>query len=494
MTDINFVIIGDTSLATIYATKIVASYVNTTMPQIFMLTTGNDQTTDVYIDDLDYARRNTSLTLKILNTERLHLILNSSNIGSTVFNNNNFTPGTQVFENYYQYFYGAGPLGDSIAAYYQPMVGPWFTNDTQGRIHQFVSDVTQEYPLYANETIVANNLITALQLTPSTNVVAIKPTILTSNYIFVQRVSRQLDRQLFREEYVSLSHDSNVNIVTHVNNIFVQETTNGCLRTVSYSTSKEPVTVVINNACMIWATNLYSYVRILGISETPHRKIQLPVSYRIVYAMPKVNPLTGVDLTHLNANGPILGDGLTTRLTFACTNVADPGESMNSTTPTWNVTCYTTDTDYAEINPGGAFVNPCNPVTPCCTPGYTLLVVEAMSLVNRRTLSWDAIHLSVSVAMNTTNIEIGYYNEFIKIFQQIYLAYTGALPETPLTVQADCGINNICGYKFPLETTLDREGPQTLVIRMISDLFGGTSFPNANASTNTPSCCGQKFQ
>lgn len=499
MSDINFVIIGDTSLATLYASKIMTAYTNTTPPNIFMLSSGNDQTTDVYVEDLDYVKRNTSLVLKILNTERLHVILNSSNIGNTAFNNNSVS-NRQLFEEYYQYFTGAGPLGDSISAYYQPMIGPFFTNDTQGRIHNFINVSTQEYPLYANETIVANNLITSMHLAPTTQVVAIKPSILTVNYILVQRVARQLDRQIFRDEYVSLAANhngvgstNNVNIVTHVNNIFIQETTSGCLKTVSYSTSKEPVTVVINDACMIWATNLYSYVRIMGISDVAHRKIQVPVSYRIVYAINKNNPLTGVNLSNLAANGPDLGDGLTSRLNFCTTNTVDAGESMNLSTPSWNISVYTTDIDYAPINSGGLFVNPCNPGSQCCQSGQTLLVVEGMSLLNRRTISWDNIHLSVSVALNPENIELAYFNEFSSIFQKVYTAYTGELPLTPLSIQANCALNNMCVYSFPLNHTVERESPQTLVIRMLSDLYGGTTYPNVNQFSSTPSCCGLRI-
>jgi hypothetical protein len=282
-----------------------------------------------------------------------------------------------------------------------------------------------------------------------------------------------------------------------VNNIFIEETTNGCLTTVSYSTSKQPVTVVINNSCLLWATNLYSYVRIMGISDVPHRKIQVPVQYRIVYAIPKNNSsTTGVDITNIAANGPILGDGLTTRLTFACTNVQDAGEMMNLNTPSWNVSCYTTDTDYANMNPGGSFVNPCQSGTPCCTAGYTLLVIEAVSLLNRRTISWDGIHLSVSVALNPSEIELAYYNEFIKIFIKVYQAYVGSnvLPEIPLTVEGDCGINNICQYSFPMQSSIDRETPQVLILRLLTSLYGGSTWPDANSNNNSPSCCGTMVQ
>jgi hypothetical protein len=118
------------------------------------------------------------------------------------------------------------------------------------------------------------------------------------------------------------------------------------------------------------------------------------------------------------------------------------------------------------------------------------LVVEATSLLNRRTISWDNINLSVSVALNTESIELGYFNEFTNLFQQIYLAYTGALPLTPLTVQTLCDTNNLCAYNFPIEHTVERESPQTLVLRMLSDLYGGLNYPNPNNSgSQTPACC-----
>ena len=63
----NFVIIGNTSLAVIYATKIYETFKNDAVqPQIYLITTGNDQTTDVMVESLDYIQMNNQTIYKSL--------------------------------------------------------------------------------------------------------------------------------------------------------------------------------------------------------------------------------------------------------------------------------------------------------------------------------------------------------------------------------------------------------------------------------------------
>jgi hypothetical protein len=487
----NFVIIGNTSLATLYATNIINSY--STQPGkhacITMLYTGNDQTTDVYTENLNYVQGNSSLILKMLNSERLHNIVKTKRFGSNTFNSafESGTSNARMFEEYYQYYTGSGPLGDSITAYYQPLVGPWFTTQSQNAINTFINNNTIDYGLRENETIVANNLIASLGLTPTTSVVATKPSILTRNYIYVTRATRSttIERQLFKNEYINLITNVNdtagtVINVTHVTNIYLENTNNVGYYNVTYNTIKTSTQIQIPDAFVIWADDLYDYARITGISDVivANPTLRLPVSYRIVYRIPKNNPATGVDLSDVAANGPDLGDGLTTRLTFNCTNAGDVGASI---TPTWNVTCYTTDIDLANILPGNLFVNTCDTDPNCCFPDQTLLIVEATSLHNTRQFGWDALNLSVAVDLNQEATESSFRDKFIDIFAKIYEAYTAGIPVVPISLFMQCGVStNTCIYQFPLEHTIERETPQILVMRMISDLFGNNTYPNPN--------------
>src|SRR5688572_1399881 len=102
--NVNYVIIGDTALATIYASKLFASFDNSS-PQIYLLTSGNDQTTDVTIESLDYIAQHNQTIYKTLKSELVHLVLASNEPINT-----NLAPGNTLFDQYYHYYSGAGPL------------------------------------------------------------------------------------------------------------------------------------------------------------------------------------------------------------------------------------------------------------------------------------------------------------------------------------------------------------------------------------------------
>jgi hypothetical protein len=103
-----FVVIGNTALATIQAIKAILAY--PTIP-VYVLSTGADLTANITIESLRYIAANTQLMMRNLVTERLHLIL-PSNAG---LSNLALDDSLKIYEQYYQYYTGAGPLGDSIA-------------------------------------------------------------------------------------------------------------------------------------------------------------------------------------------------------------------------------------------------------------------------------------------------------------------------------------------------------------------------------------------
>lgn len=480
-TNINYVVLGDTALATVYASKLFRTL--GTNNQIYLMSNGNDLTPNNSIDDpqsLNYIITNSETINKGLQSERIHLVLANNEVINTTLDRRDL-----FFEKYYNYKTGSGPLGDFITAYYTPFVGPWFTTDTNSEIEVFVKNSTIQKPLTNNEMIAATNIAQLLNLEMTQSIIATKPSILTLNNIFVYYSNNKLERQIFLNEYNHLSNYNNINIVNAVNNIFVKNGTDGCLQSITYNTfkTKEPsVEITIDNACVLWMDNLYDYVRLLGVSGVAHKKLQVPTFYRMVFAIPKVNP-TGIDLSNLNVDEyPLnIGDGLTTRLTFCCTDVADPGEGMNLSVPQWNVTCYTTDEDLC---------NPDQSVYANTAEGKTLLIIEAISLTNRRVVSWDEINLSVSVNLNPNSIEIGRYEAFMLLAANVYMAYTGSAPTSAaMGVSSVCNSTGICIDSIPLITTTSRESPLISVTRMCISLFGGVSYPVPYRNGNAK-CCG----
>jgi hypothetical protein len=493
-----YVIIGNTALATIYALKLIAALEvggNVVKPgEIYILSSGTDQTSNVNaIESLSYVATNTRLILSDLVSERIHNILTSTDyiIGSV----------DTIYQEYYEYYYGAGPLGDSISAYYQPMIGPWFFSDAHSMIANFVKGWTIEYPFkpLGNSSIVMNRLVAQLGLHITNTVVVTRPSILNRNFIFVEEGTKNfLQRQIFYDSFLESKVPPYVHYVNRVNNIHIEPTVDNCYKNVYYSTSNAPTTVKLENACLLWANNLYSYVRILGASNIQHSKIKAPVFYRYVVAIPKVNPITGVDLSNPSMNDECLSDGVTSRICFCCVDPPQLGASpvsnmINSSTPTWNVSVYSTDDDLGYFLPGGQFANPCfspTGTTRCpCLPNQTLLIVEATSLNNRRTLSWDELNLSVSASLNSNVIELDAYLKFQLICAQVYLAYTGVPPPIDITGGLTCNTDNICTQTNPINHTFNRESPQTTVLRLLTNLYGGSNYPATNGGSSNTECC-----
>lgn len=496
-----YVILGNSATATIYCSKLLLAFAvhpNLSAP-IFLLSTGVDQTANVNaIESLSHAATNSRLVARDMVIERIHNILTSQPTLST--------DQFRLFQQYYFYFSGSGPLGDLINSYYIPFLGPFWTSDSLGQISDFIKFWTIPFAIAkdSNEDHIATNLSVLLGLTKTNSVIAKKPSILMTNYIMVdQPTGQSMQRQIFYDTYLETKASTDeVTYINRVNNIFIEEiaTGNGCRKNVHYSTSNAPYTQSLNDACIIWATNLYDYVHVLGSSNVEHKKIKVPVFYRFVTTIPKVNPpangLLGNDLSQPSLNGPCLSDSLTTRITFACNTPPQPGtlpNTSNSGSLGWNVTVYTTDDDLSTfIESDGSYVRPCvsgaTGSTCPCIPGQTLLIVEATSLTNARTVQWDNLNLSVSQSLNSNKIELSYYVQFQNICEIVYQAYTCFLPAADLLPGVSCTTNGICNNIYPLDHTFNRESPQTIILRMIGDLYGGSNYPNPNLNSNT-SCC-----
>jgi len=486
-TDLNYVVVGDTSLAVIYADKLLREIKRlNSSSKVYLLTSGNNQMPNTGVEALDYIMVNNRTIQKGLKNQRLHLIVSADEITNSALDRRDI-----LYEEYFLYASGAGPLGDMITAYYIPVCGPWFTSDSKGQLEVFVKDSTIQKALTQNEMIAATNISNLLGLAMTQSIVATRPSILTVNHIFVYYEQSKLERQIYIDGFIDLTNNRDiVKVVTGVNNIFIAPETS-CLNTVTYTTLKNipkdqnstPLSpTVVNNACVLWMDNLYDYVTTLGLSDVVHKKVQVPVFYRIVFPIPKVNPATGIDLSNLNQlEYPLNIGNISTRLTFCCTDVADAGDANNNNTPTWNFSIYTSDEDFSNTNAGGTYAN--------TGDGKTLLIIEGISLTNRRTVRWDDINASVSVNLNPNAIELGRYNAFLLIAANVYMAYTGSPPPLPIGAQSICTVDGLCTDSTSISHASSHESPMISVIRMLTSLYGGTTYPTPSTNQG-PSCCG----
>lgn len=475
----HFVLIGNTVLNTLYSAKIFETFKNLNpRPTIWVMTSGANLMTDVNVESLNYIARNNATIGKGIETIKLHLVPNSAEPVASVLD-----PSQVLIDLYYDYYYGTGPNGDFTTSYRIPEIGPWFTSDSSGKIQEFAKNNTIQYPWSNNEKIAGTNLASLLHLTMTNAVVATRPSILTHNNIFVYHEGTKLERQIYRNLYVDLTNESSINTVNHVNNLYVTPSTNStCFENMTYTTVKVPTSVTVSDACVLWMSNLYTYVKILGLSDSQFKKIQQPSYYRVVYAINLVNPNTGINLSNLPPNEyPLnVGDGVTSRITFACTDVPEPGESMNNTSIQWLVTAYTCAEDFANPGAGGTFA----------APGKSLLIVEAISLTNRRTLSWDALHTSVNVALNSNSVELGRYGQFLLISANVYYAYTGTFPTLPIAGETVCSVQGVCTDFVSIHHAANRESPIEMVLRLLTTLYGGTTYPVPHSHGTTTQCCG----
>jgi hypothetical protein len=134
----------------------------------------------------------------------------------------------------------------------------------------------------------------------------------------------------------------------------------------------------------------------------------------------------------------------------------------------WLGQCYTTTEDLSDVNPGGLF----------SSPGYTFLIVEALCLKNKRTLSYSTTQQAAQFFYNSSAIEDGYLDQFGNIVADIYQAYTG-LTTTNTTL---IGVNEICDSKgqcsdiSAITDYVTRESPMSTVIQLATVLYGYNVF------------------
>src|SRR5437016_2936851 len=92
---VNYVVVGSTGLAILYAQRLYDSFKNeTNPPQVYVITAGPDLTTNIDIEELDYNQLSEHTIFKSLSVNRLHFVVSNDLI------NSNLVLDNQVFESY----------------------------------------------------------------------------------------------------------------------------------------------------------------------------------------------------------------------------------------------------------------------------------------------------------------------------------------------------------------------------------------------------------
>jgi hypothetical protein len=477
-------IIGDTAANALYARRLVA---NGVVSPINMVTEARDYTTDPELPSQRFAVDHTKTILKYLIREQVQLLHSSDETG---LNNRTGNPRPELAIDYYV---GAGILGDFVSAYIIPRAGPWFYQSSNAHLVRFFNDSTIQRNLNAQERVINTFLKTTWGIRGTNSLVVEGPCILDTHYEFLTYADTRtedddfISRQLFLQQYNTAIVAPNVNISTEVYDMKFTRNSTTTPDTWNFTSSKLSLT----NVRVKWETNPFTYIRLATNGGINPRPILLPTFYRARIAIPlKNDPVTmtvesssssssmsggcgcggsssitstviaGVDLTNITP-GP---DMVTTYQAFSLYDFNNTGNSAVC----WLGQCYTTTEDLSDVNPGGLF----------SSPGYTFLIVEALCLKNKRTLSYSTTQQAAQFFYNSSAIEDGYLDQFGNIVADIYQAYTG-LTTTNTTL---IGVNEICDSKgqcsdiSAITDYVTRESPMSTVIQLATVLYGYNVF------------------
>lgn len=492
-----YAIIGDTAEATLYAKRLLNNKVTT---PISIISEGVDRTNVEALSDVDFAASNNLRILHYLTTEQIHLIPVGDN------QNEDDEANTQP-ERIIHYSIGAGALGDFIAAYHIPRLGPWFTHSSNGHLERFLSESTVKSNLTPQEATVVSRLQSIWGLNPTSSIVVKVPSILNVHYEFLQHHENAFFRELFLEQYHIVNQANNVDYVSETSNLHFSPATGGTGGLVNITGNNLSLTGVKP----IWKTNPFTYLRLAAKGGLNPAPLLLPTFYRAVLSIPiggtgatgitgitgSVVPgpsgficfATGGDSSMLG--GPITPPGavcfvgltgnsgvnlidasgtedlLTSHITFSLHDIANPRHSGLA----WLVQAYTTPEDLSVVHQEGRYAD----------TNRTLLIVEALSTKNKRRASYNVAEDEVQLNYNDRLAEQGYLRQFALIVASIYNAYTGSI----IAVDSLLNESSVCaatsGTCHDSNTLVDyalRESPMVSIIELASHMYGVDIYPN----------------
>ncbi|CAH6418985.1 Hypothetical protein HVR_LOCUS171 [uncultured virus] len=447
-----------------------------------------------------------------------------SNDISNELNNNTDGADTSMLpqnDRVLSYYAGGGPLGDFISAYYIPRAGPWFfepTTNSTNRLENFIQSSTMFSSLNDQEQIVSDRLSQIWNIPYSGTVVVKQPAILNGHYTFVQTDSSgSLTRQLFLDQYNMV--DNVAHVMSDIDNISFTQTGTGGSGAPIYNIDADGQT--ITDVRLAWRTSPFKYFQTATVGGLNPRDIMAPITYRSVIPIRLggtgntgftgcsgftghsgcsgrfnccwcwcdcdcsghsghtgltgcsgqtgfTGPSGGVDLNGLSD----LGDLLTTHITFS---LPDIGKSRaSSPLPLgWLASAYTTPEDLSVTEPGGRYAN----------EGFTFLIIEALSVNNRRRLRYSNEQNQIQISYNHPVIETSYARQFARIAASVYHAYTGLMipADALLPSRSVCSPGQCTDSDYVIDYTR-RESPMESVLGLASTLYGQNIYPSPSDS------------
>lgn len=448
-----YAVIGDTEEALAYSFRLLKN--GTTVP-IKVISQGSDYMQKDDVDCAAYPICNQLQSLTHLNAETVKYCApgESQNDSDTTLQDD-----TVAVDQVVNYQTPDGVNGDVLGSYLVLRAGPWFDSDNDSKVQSFIKEHTETFPLTLAEGVVADRLAAAYSIPIRKDAIRTKdPCILGATYVFATEEGETVDRELFRHYYDTVNDTNTTDLVSEVDRLTIANGTITGLNNVTVSFNDETQTYV--NYKVVWMTNPYSYLRLASEAGLHPDPINIPTVYRSVINIPKNNSSTGgVDLT----NETDLGDLVTSSISWSLYDNESPKHSSIS----WAIFTYTAVEDLADTNRGGKFA----------TTGNTLLITEAISFGNRRSMTYDLGQNMQIVNFNSRLKEANYMERFREISRVVYTAYTGTVAPafsnfsiTGTGVATEhCQVSNV-----PL-----RESSISTVMELINHLYPGKLYPIA---------------
>jgi len=449
-------IIGDTGHTYVYAYRLLRKgYTG----EISILVEGTNYMNEEEIQRTNFVVRQNSNMLKYLKAERIYI--QRSGDGGRLYSDED--PSCFDGDLTLDYQVGSGVIGDLIASYIVPRVGPWFDPTSKEQLTSFVNNHTMRNCLTPAEAIIVDRLINDYDINPTNEFIVNVPSISTQTTTFVKREGgKYLWRNLFEKIYDEVMSAGNVNLYTNVTNLqFAPGSVDG---TYHLTFSACEGNVDINNNVVVWKTNPYTFLRLSTMGGLDPATMRIPTTYRAVVSIPQNNVRTGgIDVE----NADHLGDLVTSINTFCMNEISKKGGSCK---PEWLCQAYTSREDTSQINGNTLYAS----------EGRTLLIIELISLRNRRKAIYDTSRNMCCVTMNRRSAETYHLRQVAKIVASIYTAATGLAidPSTIIGPQSVCQVG-ICSENFRITSYVRRETSLNVVCELLNHLYGGRGYPVA---------------
>jgi hypothetical protein len=457
----DYAIIGDTTAAVLYASRLIANGVTGT---ITLITEGGNQATNVsLVEPLDFAVTNARNMNQYVINEAVNLIPSNDGVGPF--------PGSTPIS--YNYWYGAGPCGDFISTYIIAQNGPWYpSSKVSSHVERWFQCATTPSCPNNVESIIIDGLSAAVGSNPgawgipkTTKVIVPVPSILDGHYKFTfNNGSVEL-----RELGVGVFNELNINLIPSISNIQFTPKSNG-LYDITVTDLSGTQTLVDNRP--VWQINPFSYLHLATVGTNSQPSIRLPVFYRSVMSIPNITSRVNLNTVPGGLTGS--PDLVSSYISFS---LYDLDNTTNRSAFVWSGQAYTTIEDLYPLNGNGGF----NGVF--ADSGSSLLIVECVCYGNQRSATYDVINGNgiVQIQANSGASEEKWELKFAEIVADIYYQYTGDTTyiDNPslLTVSSSVCTNSMCQEFSSLDLYASRESTMVTILETVANLYGAGLYP-----------------